>query len=84
MVGFPDESTDDVRDMLQQLKQIPNLRVRPTIYTPYERMQDVKNLTECNKFNRQLFYNDRDYLYEQKIYQLLYTDENYSEMGINI
>lgn len=84
MIGFPNEKVSDIRSMLNQLKQIPNIRVRPTIYTPYEKIQYVNKFLECNKFNRQLFYDDRGEMYEQEIYQLLYNDDNYSKIEVNI
>ena len=79
MVGFPGESSEDIINMLKQLKGITYLRVRPTVYTPYEDIKMYDNIRSAYRFNRQIMTSGIDSSDEQKMYKCLYRDQNYNK-----
>lgn len=78
MLGLDGESIEDVKNMFEYLKSLDNVRVRPTIYTPYQHMVNESSVNEIGKYNRQLFIDKSDIDYEEQIYEILYDDKNFN------
>jgi radical SAM superfamily enzyme YgiQ (UPF0313 family) len=55
MLGLPGESATDAINTMQQLIADGH-RVRPTVYTPYERMTPEMSMAQFVTFNRQIFH----------------------------
>lgn len=75
ILGLPNESVDGAIETIKFLESL-DVRIRPTIYTPYNLMNNNMNLNEVNKFNRQLFVNSS--LTEKEkdcLYNMFYSKE---------
>jgi anaerobic magnesium-protoporphyrin IX monomethyl ester cyclase len=81
IVGLPGTDPEETRKTIAEITSA-GARVRPTLYTPYERMHSHMTEREMSSFNRQLFvdegeirrkgYDPADFL------QLLYADDGYT------
>lgn len=75
ILGLPFDNASDVKDTIDFCLE-NNIRVRPTIYTPYQNLTD--NLTEKDiwKYNRQLFVEDLVNPEEEtKYYRMFYANK---------
>lgn len=54
ILGLPGDTPDNVKNTLDRCLEM-GLRVRPTIFTPYQDMKETMSLSEVNQYNRQFF-----------------------------
>jgi radical SAM superfamily enzyme YgiQ (UPF0313 family) len=54
MLGLPGDSPEDIRATIDLCRR-HEARVRPTVYTPYDRMRDDMTVAQIGAFDRQLF-----------------------------
>ena len=73
ILGLPGDTPENVKHTLQTCLSM-GLRVRPTIFTPYQNLREDMSVHEVNQYNRQFF---PDGLYEPEVareyYQLFYN-----------
>lgn len=76
MLGLPNDTPEDVEHTINRCLE-NNVRVRPTIYTPYHLLHDNMSTFEVSQFNRQLFVPDTiDKTLESKYYEYFYNNQS--------
>ena len=74
MIGLPGEAVSDAEAGVTWLLERGH-RVRPTVFTPYDRMPAEVTLRDYGRFNRQLLvHTDLDRSQRDKAYRLLYAN----------
>lgn len=76
ILGLPGDTPLDIKKTIDICLQ-HGARVRPTIYTPYEKLEEPTSIEEINKFNRQLFLPElmtKEEAFEY--YQIFYNNKN--------
>jgi radical SAM superfamily enzyme YgiQ (UPF0313 family) len=69
MLGIPGITLEDSLNTIQTLNQY-QVRIRPTVYTPYYKMNADMSLKDLAKFNRQLF--DDSMADKERLYNILF------------
>lgn len=73
MLGIPGISVEESMKTIEKLNKY-NVRIRPTIYTPYYEMNSDMQLNELSKFNRQLLGKSFSYEEKLKLYNIIFGD----------
>ncbi len=72
MLGLPGEEIKDVEYTFNELKKL-NVRVRPTLFTPYHQMNENMDIHEVRSYNRQIFAKDLvDDQSKKKLFEICY------------
>ncbi len=75
ILGLPGETTKGVIRTISLLKKY-KVRIRPTIYTPYYKLDSSMSLEEISSFNRQLFLDDMiDEKKENELYKIFFDND---------
>ncbi|TGY97176.1 hypothetical protein E5329_05720 [Petralouisia muris] len=73
MLGIPGISVEESMKTIEKLNNY-NVRIRPTVYTPYYEMNSDMQLNELSKFNRQLLGKSFSYDEKLKLYNVIFGD----------
>lgn len=80
MLGMPNQDKESIVQTLKFLKE-KNVTIRPTIYTPYQKITPDVGLQELEKYNRKTYENSGiDGVTSEQLIQLVKNPYNYEEI----
>ncbi|MDO5564978.1 MAG: radical SAM protein, partial [Eubacteriales bacterium] len=79
MLGMPNQTKSSIIKTLDFLNDL-KLKIRPTIYTPYQEMNENLSVEEIEMFNRKLFYVENKEITYRQYLQLLYNLNDYKNI----
>lgn len=73
MLGLKDETIEGIEETIKFIEDRGG-RVRPSLYTPYHKLNNTMSNVEVSQFNRQLFpeYTNQEECYKNQIYNILH------------
>lgn len=79
MLGIPQQNKESIINTFTFLDNL-NIEIRPTIYTPYQKMSKNMTIDQIEAYNRKLFHSDVDGVTNAQLLKLVYNPNMYKEI----
>ena len=79
MLGIPGQSRESIIRTFSFLNML-NVEVRPTIYTPYQKMNKNMTIDEIESYNRKLFHTEVEGVTQLELLKLVYEPKKFKEI----
>ena len=79
MLGIPGQSRESIIRTFSFLNML-NVEVRPTIYTPYQKMNKNMTIDEIESYNRKLFHTEVEGVTQLEMLKLVYEPKKFKEI----
>lgn len=81
MIGIPNQTKESIIYTFKTLRNL-NVDLRPSIYSPYQNINDKMSLMEIEEFNRKLYHPNQSYIPSNKLLEII-NNPNDFEMILN-
>ena len=79
MLGIPHQNKESIINTFTFLESL-NIEIRPTIYTPYQKMSNNMTIDQIENYNRKLFHSSIDGVTNLQLLKLVYYPNMYKEI----
>lgn len=79
MLGIPHQNKESIINTFTFLENL-NVEIRPTIYTPYQKMSNNMTIEQIENYNRKLFNSSVDGVTNLQLLKLVYYPNMYKEI----
>ena len=79
MLGIPHQNKESILNTFTFLENL-NVEIRPTIYTPYQTMDENMTVDQIESYNRKLFHSSVDGVTNLQLLKLVYFPNMYKEI----
>ena len=79
MLGIPHQNKESILNTFTFLENL-NVEIRPTIYTPYQTMDENMTVDQIESYNRKLFHSSVDGVTNLQLLKLVYFPSMYKEI----